>query len=106
MVSLHRGPSIVSSCENPRHSTNALAPFSRAPLVASTSEESSTVAAVYLLSISTLFNVFAQSMDYYLGIVLVPIYIRAEGGALNVLGLSYQTHLYICTRYILNRVKR
>ena len=31
-VSLHRGPYIVSSCENPRHSTNAMAPFSRAPL--------------------------------------------------------------------------
>ena len=32
-VSLHRGPSIVSSFETPRHSTNnAMAPFSRAPL--------------------------------------------------------------------------
>ena len=31
-VSLHRGPSIVSSCKNPRHSINAMAPFSRAPL--------------------------------------------------------------------------
>ena len=32
-VSLHSGPSIVSSCETPRHSTkNDMAPFSRAPL--------------------------------------------------------------------------
>ena len=31
-VSLHRGPSIVSSCETPRHSTNVMVPFSSAPL--------------------------------------------------------------------------
>ena len=31
-VSFHREPSIVFSCENPRHSTNAMARFSRAPL--------------------------------------------------------------------------
>ena len=31
-VSLHRGPFIVSSCETIRHSTNAMASFSRAPL--------------------------------------------------------------------------
>ena len=31
-VSLRRGPSIVSSCGNPRNSTNAMAPFSLAPL--------------------------------------------------------------------------
>ena len=31
-VFLHRGPSIVSSYETPRHSTNAMAPFYRAPL--------------------------------------------------------------------------
>ena len=31
-VSLYKGPSIASSCKNPRHSTNAMAPFSRAPL--------------------------------------------------------------------------
>ena len=31
-ASLHRGPSIVSSCVTPRNSTNAMTPFSRAPL--------------------------------------------------------------------------
>ena len=31
-VSLYRGSTIVSSCENPRHSTNIMAPLSRAPL--------------------------------------------------------------------------
>ena len=31
-VSLYRGSTIVSSCENPRHSTNIMAPFSRASL--------------------------------------------------------------------------
>ena len=31
-VSLHGGPSIVSSFETPRHFTNYIAPFSRAPL--------------------------------------------------------------------------
>ena len=31
-VSLNRGSSLVSSYENPRHSTNAMVPFSRAPL--------------------------------------------------------------------------
>ena len=31
-VSLHREPSILSSLETPKHSTNALAPFSRGPL--------------------------------------------------------------------------
>ena len=32
VVSRHREPSTVSSCETPRHSTNAMAPFFRAPL--------------------------------------------------------------------------
>ena len=31
-ASLHRGPSIMSSCETRGHSTNAMAPFYRAPL--------------------------------------------------------------------------
>ena len=31
-VSLHREPSILSSLQTPKHSTNAMAPFSRAPL--------------------------------------------------------------------------
>ena len=31
-VSLHSDPSIVSSCETPMHSTNAIVPFFRAPL--------------------------------------------------------------------------
>ena len=31
-IPLHRGPSIVSSCETPRYSRNAMSPFSCAPL--------------------------------------------------------------------------
>ena len=53
-VSLHKEPSILSSCEIPKHSTNVMAPFSRAPL-------NLTIA----LFIATLFRVWRSCRSFF-----------------------------------------